>query len=152
MKLQVAISGFMGQATVLLCVIDDDTGVLTIGKQAPFTEERKEGFALVTNLDLPDYDFEFTDKHLSDAIRSYFSRAGQDMVAFAPSLTRYQPDNRIEKDTVDESGPRYRISPDIDNGQIAVLAAVAFATKQKPISAAAEMMNELSQLYAITTI
>lgn len=152
MKLQVLISGFMGQATTLLCVVDDDTGVLTIGKQVPFSEARMEGFALASNMDLPECDYLFTDKHLRDAIRSYFSRGGQDMVAFAPSLVRYKPDNRIEKDAVDESGPRYRISPDIDNGQIAVLAAVAFADAQQPLKAVMTAINDLSDFYSITTI
>lgn len=152
MKVQVNITGFQGPAITLLCVIDDDTGVLTVGKQAEYTEKRMKGFALAANMDLPDCDFMFTDKHLRDAIRSYFSRVGQDTVAVVPALARYLPDNRIEKDAVDESGPRYRISPDVDNGQIGVLAAVAFADAQRPIGAAMSAMQELSEFYSITTI
>lgn len=152
MKVQVTIAGFMGQPVTLACVIDDETGVLTVGKQVAYNEDRIEGFAVVSNLDLADCDYLFTDKHLRGAIRSYFSRSGQDTIAIVPALARYQPDNKIERDAVDETGPRYRISPDIDNGQIAVLAAVAYADAQRPISAAMDAMQELSDFYSITTI
>lgn len=152
MKVQICIGGYQGPAITIGCVIDDKTGVLTVGKQYDFTEKRMEGFALVTNLDLPDYDFLFTDDHLREAIRNYFRRVGQETIGIAPTLLRYQPDNRIERDAVDESGPRYRISPDIDNGQLAVLAAVAYAESQGKIQSAISAAHELSDFYGITTI
>lgn len=152
MKLQVVIGGYMGQPVTIGCVIDDDTGVLSVAKVFDHSEKRMEGFAVVSNMDLPDCDFLFTDKHLRDAIRSYFARVGQDMVGIAQQLARFDPTNRIEKDAVDETGPRYRISPDIDNGQVAVLAAVAFAESQRPVNAALSAMQDLNDFYSVTTI
>jgi hypothetical protein len=152
MLVQVSIAGFSGQPATLACVINDQSGVLVIAKSVTYTEERLSGAALVTNLDLPDYDFRFTDAHLRESIRSFFTRTGQDMLVIAADMRRYDPTNRIERDAVEESGPRYRISPDIDNGQVAVLAAVAFADSQKPVTASISAMNELADFYSVTTI
>ena len=43
-------------------------------------------------------------------------------------------------------------SPDIDNGQVAVLAAVAFAESQRPVNAALSAMQDLNDFYSVTTI
>lgn len=153
MRIITIISGFQGQAVALASVLDEKTGVLVVAKQLAYREDRpKPDMALVSNLDLQSCDFLFSDKHLRDAIRSYFTRRSQGMLEIDSALGRYLPDNRIEQDGVDESGRKFKISPDIDNGQIAVLATVAFIEAQKPISAAIDMANELSDFYRITTI
>lgn len=153
MRIITIISGFQGSAVTIASVFDEKTGVLVVAKQIGYREDRpKPDMALVSNLDLQSCDFQFTDKHLRDAIRSYFTRRSQGMLDIDSSLARYLPDNRIEQDGVDESGRKYRIAPEIENGQIAVLATVAFIEAQKPISAAIDMANELSDFYRITSI
>lgn len=153
MRIVTIISGFSGQALTLASVFDEKTGVLVISKQLAYREDRpKPDFAIVSNLDLPACDFTFTEKHLREAIRSYFTRRSQGMLEIDSALGRYLPDNRIEQDGVDEGGRKFRIAPEIDNGQIAVLATVAFIEAQRPISAAINMADELADFYRVMTI
>lgn len=158
MRIQATISGFTGEAVTLLSVLHEDTGVLVIAKKVRFREERIEApegepqFAVVTNLDLPDMDMRFTDAHLRNAIRDYFTRRAQGTLDMAEGVRQFEPDQRIEQDGVDENGRRYRISSDISNAQIAVLATVAFISNQGGIRAVTSAMDELAEFYRVTRI
>lgn len=153
MKIQSTIAGFAGEPCTLVGSLDDRTGVLVIVKQIRYREERIDpSFALVTNLDLPELDLHFRDDHLSETIRVYYTRKAQMTMDLLPEVRRYEPDNKIEQESVDEGGRRYRIAPDIQNGQIAVLAAVALVQAQTGFKAAVEMADELSDFYRVETI
>lgn len=152
MRIQANIAGY-GETITLVGVLDDETGVLVVMKKVPYSEKRlKDDFALVTNADLPEYDFRFTDEHIGPAIRSYFNRSSQGSIDISDELARYRPDNRIEKDKVDERGPSYRISPEIDGGQFAILAMTAFVDCQQGIATAMGAMDEMAELYDVVTI
>ncbi|SER35668.1 MULTISPECIES: hypothetical protein [Pseudomonas] len=150
-KIQVSIGGYQGRPVTLLCALDDSTNVLTIAAESPILTERKEGFAVVTNQDTDSFDMKFTDDLIRDAITSYYARSSQETLAVLDALARFSPDNAITKDSFDERGPRYRISPDIQNGQLAILAACAFADRQQPMNAITSMASELMQLYQAYT-
>lgn len=153
MKIQSTIAGFAGQPTTIIGSLDERTGVLVMVKEVKFREERiDETFALVSNLNLPELDFRFGDDHLGSAIRTYFTRRAQTTIDIMQELQRHLPDNKIESDAVDEGGRRYRIHPEIMNGQIAILAAVALCEKQDPFNAAMQMQEELIDFYRVTSI
>lgn len=153
MRILTVISGYQGPPIALASVLDESTGVLVIAKQLSYREDRPApDMAVVSNLDLKACDFLYTDARLRDSIRAYFARRGQGTLEIESILGRYMPDNKIEQDGVDESGRKFRISPDIDNGQIAVLATVAFVEAQKPIAHSISAMDELADFYRITSI
>lgn len=151
-KFQVSIAGYSGVATTLHCVILAADNVLVIAEEHPLEEERREGFGMVTNLDLPAVDYRFSDKLMRDSIISFFVRDSQQTLDLVDKLARHAPHNAITNDGYDDNGPRYRINPDITNGQMAVLAACAFADVQSPISKAMAMMDDITALYQLTTI
>lgn len=153
MRIQVNAAGYAGLPVSMLFLFQEETGGLRADRTVKFREGRvKDDFALVTNLDLPDLDYRFQDKHLSEAIRSYFTMAGQGLLDIGNELGRYDPKEKIEMDGVDESGRRYRIHDEIDNGQMAILMAISFVESQKPIRSIIDMTNELSDFYSIKTI
>lgn len=155
MNFSVSISGYGATGSkpvTVLCVYDEGTGVLVAGKEVSFKEQRVEGFSMVTNLQLAERDFLFTDDHLRDAIRGYYARSGQGLIDVSDELSRWLPDNKIELNGVDERGPKYQLSPEIGNGEVAVLAAVAFVLAQEPITGALGAMEEFNELYKITAI
>lgn len=153
MRIQVNAAGYHGEPVTLMCLLDERTGVLVISRKINYREERaKEDIALVTNMDLPDLDFRFLDKHLSEAIRCFFTRDGQGLLEIEKDLAQYSPKERIEMVGVDEGGRRYNIHDEITNGQMAVLMAVAFVENQKPITAMIDAANELLDFYTVTTI
>lgn len=153
MKIQASIAGFGGEPASLLANLDANTGVLVIVKQIKFREERAAAdLALVSNLDLPDLDYRFEDKHLRDTIRAYYTRKAQLTLDIMTDVKRHEPDNKIEQEAVDEGGRRYRVAPDITNGQMAVLAIIAMVETQSGFSAAVEMLDELAEMYRVQSI
>jgi hypothetical protein len=152
-KFLVSIAGYSGPAITLVCAYDQRDDVLIIAQEeTPLVEERREGFGMVTNLNLSAIDLRFDDLRLRDSIRDYFRRTSQDTIDLIDKLARHSPDNAVTNDGFDDHGPRFRIAPDITNGQIAVFAACSFAGAQSPISAAISMMDDISELYSIVTI
>lgn len=147
----VSISGFSGPPTTLVCVLDE-SGVLVVAKSIAFTEERVKDFAMVSNMDLQANDYRYTDDDMREAIRAYFTRMAQGLIDLVDELSRFQPHQAIEKDQIDESGPRYRLSPDITNGQLAVLAAVSYAERQSPLRSTLDAMDEITKLYEFMSI
>lgn len=151
-KFLVSIAGYSGPSVTLVCAYDQRDDVLIVAQEEPLVEVRREGFGMVTNLDLPAIDLRFDDSRIRDAIRDYFRRQSQDTIDLIDKLARHSPDNAVTNDGFDERGPRYRIAPDITNGQIAVFAACCFADAQSPINAAITMMDDISELYGFVTI
>lgn len=150
MKFVVSISGYGtdGAQPVTVGCFYDESGVLVVDRSMPFAEARPEGFALVTNLPLQTRDFLFVEDHIRDSIRDYYAMSGQELIDIDDSLMRYRPDGKIEREGIDERGPKFRLSPDIGNGEVAILAAVAFVMGQEPITGAMEAMSDFTKLYA----
>ena len=163
-KLQASFTGYNGSPTTLLAVIDDDTGILVIANQIAYKETRhiqqKDGdgeisesdFTLISNVDAGETDFLFVDEMLRDAIRSFYSRKSQGMIDILEKLARYNPDNKIERDSVDEKGPSYKIMPDIENGQMAVLALTAFYERYMQNNTVNSAVDSMLDFLGIETI
>lgn len=151
-KFLVSIAGYGGPSITLVCAYDQRDDVLIVAQEEPLVEVRREGFGMVTNLDLPAIDLRFDDSRIRDAIRDYFRRQSQDTIDLIDKLARHSPENAVTNDGFDDRGPRYRIAPEITNGQIAVFAACCFAGAQSPINAAITMMDDIADLYSIVTI
>lgn len=153
MRIQTSVSGFGGRPVTLLSIYDEGAGTLTIAKAVDYREAKiAPDMAVVSNVDLPERDAHFTDDQLRDSIRAYFAMSATDYLILDDSLARFRPDNRIEQDKVDESGRKYRVAPEIDNGQIAVLATVWFAESQKGISSMLESFDFDSGSFSVETI
>lgn len=115
LKIQIVIAGYGGEPVTLVASLDNN-GILVVVKDIAYREEKvSHEFSLVSNLDLPQTDFRFDDKDLRNTIRSYFTRIAQETLILNNPVARFRPDNKIERDTVDERGQRYRIAPDINS-------------------------------------
>lgn len=147
MKIYASISGYSGEPVTLLALIDHTTGVLAIGKKVQYRENREEGFAFVTNTRAKAYDCLFTEEHLSGAITLFKELEGGGTVALADEITKYRP--RVESDGVDEKGQKWRLSPDMQNGEVAVLALVHFMESQRRIQGTLNAMDSLMDLVSI---
>ncbi len=150
MKFVVSISGYGtdgAQAVTLVCFHDAESGVLIVDSSMTFAEHRPDGFALITNLPLQTRDFLFTEDHIRDSIRDYYAMSGQELIDIDDSLMRYRPDGKIEREGIDERGPKFKLSEDIGNGEVAILAAVAFVMGQEPINGAMQAMGDFTKLY-----
>jgi hypothetical protein len=133
--IQAIFAGFMNKPAALYSVYDDERLVLAVSVMAEFTRERREGCVLITNdSTLPDYDVLFTEEKFQDAISCYFTllngvavdNASKRLV-IADKAMRSDPAIALEVDGMNETGTKYRISPDITSAQMAVLATAWYA-------------------------
>lgn len=147
LKIQTSIAGFAGRPVTLISVHDDETDILVVAKAVEYTESRIGDCVMVSNLPLSSVEVMFSDDDLCAAIRHYYARKSRDLLDLDDSLLRYEPENRIESDGVDERGRKYRISPEIDNGQLAVLATVAFVEKNASVRSALDMADDILSMF-----
>lgn len=151
--IQASIAGYEGKASTILAKYSADSGIVTIAAEKPFSRDRlAKEVAMISNLDVPERDWFFSEDELGVAISAYFEAKGQGEIIIVDALNRYLPDNKIEKDTVDEKGRNFRISPDVENGQVAILAIVAYVRKNKAANAAIDMMQDMADFYGVMTI
>lgn len=147
MDIVVSISGYTGLPVSLLAMLDHASGVLAIAKEIRFREEREEGFAFVTNTRAPAYDCLFKEDQLAGAITVYKESEGSGVVALSESVAKFRP--RVDSDGVNEHGQKWRLHPDMSNGEVAVLALVHFMEQQRRIQGALDAMDDLMDLVSI---
>lgn len=138
-SLQCTIGGLSAGAVTggdtLFAALDVVTGTLLVdmseSQPQGMPERRRPGCAVVTNNPASeDYDALFTEADMRAAIADYFAFAGRGLLVLEDSQARHNPGSRIAPDGVDESGIKYRVAPDISNGQLAVVVLCWFALKQ----------------------
>jgi hypothetical protein len=148
-KMRVNIAGFAGSAVSVYCAFDPATDVLLIGSVAEeYQAGPREDFLKITNTGTDAaFDAVFQNDETKEAIEAYFALASMRLIVMKESAKRLTPDAKIERDGMDERGPKYRIAPDIGCGQVAVLVASLFAKKQRAHAAAAESFKEFQLIH-----
>lgn len=153
MDIQASIGGFQGRAVTLLSNYDPETGIVAIAVEKTYSPDKlADDMALISNMELKARDWLFDEASFGVAIAEYFNMKAQGLLAISDSLTRFAPDNKIEADTVDERGRNYRIHADVDNGQVAILATLAYVKQMKSADDSLDMLDELTSFYSGLTI
>ena len=149
-KIQASIIGFGKPATVF-AMYDEKSRILLVSTIAKdYQRERLNECLLITNDLTTDRDALFSIDDFKDGIAAFFDFEGS--VATDGKTTRliYQDDAQrakpvIEKDGIDASGYKYRVSEDAKSEQIAVLAICLFCHKRlHAINTALDMFDELN--------
>ncbi len=151
MRLQAVIGGYAGEATCVIGNYDVKTGVLVVANKMKYREARIEpDLALITNLTFEESDFIFKEEDFRNAIRHFFSMKGQKLIVLHTTIDgSLDPSNQIERQGIDENGPKYAIMPDMSNGAMCVLAMVAYVSKQQSIISAIETAEEMSDWFSV---
>lgn len=128
-----AMAGTGGET--VLGVLDVNSGVLLVDMAVPVRagakEMRHNDCAVCTNNPgSEDYDHLFTEADIRDAINDYFAFAGRSLLVLDEAVNKHNPSSKIEPDGIDDRGRKYRVAPDISNGQLAVIVLCWFATRQ----------------------
>ena len=135
--IQSTVSGYGGKPVSLFSAYDPDAEVLAISVEADYRRERRENCVVLTNdLTVP-RDGLFTEDDMQDGINAFFSlKTGIASDGKSPRLTfgsragRADPSSVIEKDGVDTSGFRYRISDAVTCSQVAAVITCWYAYKR----------------------
>lgn len=148
--IQASISGYNGKPATVYSVYDHESAILAVSVEAEFCRERKSSdIVLISNDKMTNYDSFFEEKLFLQGIESYLALAkgvaangvGARLV-FADRAKRSDPMSAIEMDGMNESGSRYRISPDVTNAQVAALASCWYAHKQAGLAEIAINLHE----------
>lgn len=144
-KMRINCSGYQGEAVSVFGMFDMETDVLLIGQRAKkYDTEPRDGFLRITTQDRdPTHDGVFLEEQTRDAIVAFFELEAMNLIQFGEGLSSLDPKNKIERDGMDTGGMKYRIAPDISNGQVAVLIAAHTAVGQRAVGRAGEFFGDL---------
>lgn len=146
-RIQAEITGYQGQAINLLGALDTDSGLFIVAKELPIGE-RTEGAIVVSNDPRSERrDSMFTEDRIQEAIRLFFRAQATGMIELLQSMSKHDPAHRIEAGGMDENGTKYRLSPDVSNGNIAVLALLCTADITYKAESATDFSNELAEMF-----
>lgn len=122
--MQAEITGYKGVSVNILAALDSESGLVIASKElAP--GERRPGAMIVSNDPRSETrDRLYTEDSFSDSIRSYFRAVSSKMIELLPAVSKYDPTQYIETNGMGENGIRYRLSDEVSNGNVAVLALV----------------------------
>ena len=152
-QLQATIGGFSGRPQSVFAALDDATGILVVAAISE-ARPRREGCIVIHSDSRADRDGVFDpEEHLKDAIRAYYALredVAEDgksaKLRFSERAMFADPAGIIETDGFDARGPKYRVSPEARNAQVATLALCRFARLQQTMADVVEMAGTLDRL------
>lgn len=154
-QIQATFIGYGGSACSLFSALDPDTDMLVIGAQAEYRTQRRNGCIVLTNNPEIPRDSLFTEDDIKSAIAAFYAlKAGvakdnkSSRLVFSDRAARANPEQSIEKDGIDESGQKFRISESVTCSQIAALATCLYAMRAGTVERAVQMMEDFSVLSA----
>lgn len=143
--LRINIAGFHGDPVSLYGAFDHADDLLLISDSKEYDGGPAPDLLKVSNQERDSHrDDLVSDEDMQDAIRAFFEMDGLKLLALGDKAKRHNPSNKIERDGVDEGGVRYRISPDITCSQVAVMFACLAAKRQRSVTGAMSIMEEIS--------
>lgn len=152
-QIQATFAGYGGGARTLFSAYDPASRVLVIAKDADYREQRRPGCVVLTNIDGIACDSRFTDGDIRDAISAYYALnkgvsvdGKSNRLMLDPSVTRANPEAVIERDGIDDRGPKYRIAEGITCVQMAALATCLHALRADTVERTVNMAKRFERL------
>jgi hypothetical protein len=152
-QIQATFAGYAGGARTLFSAYDPASRVLVVAKDAEYREDRRKGCVLLTNIEGIPHDSLFAMNDLRDAIDAYYALKngvaadgkGARLV-FDPTVLRASPEAVIERDGIDDRGPKYRIADTISCVQLAVLVTCWHAMKSDAVERTVKLAKRFERL------
>jgi hypothetical protein len=142
-KIQASFAGYGGSPCTVLATLADDGGAIYVAKVIDFKQDRFQDSVIISNMGLDAAESQFLESDLGEAISAYLQSKNGGLVNFSTSAQQSDPGGAIEQDGITEAGRKMRISPDIKNQQVGVLAICLYATKASTNSKVMKMMGDL---------
>lgn len=154
-KIQATVSGYSGRACSLFSAYDQESKVLVIGAEGKYQEDRRDDCIVITNIAHISRDWLFREDDFMSSIKAFFAlKAGvaadkqSARLAFTDRAVRANPDQAIEQDGIDASGPKYRVADGITSTQVAALATCLYAMRADSIERSVKMAESLQKVLA----
>jgi len=155
--IQATVVGYSGKPCTIFSVYDPDSRVLAVSVESGYRSQRRDNCMVITNDTNIERDGLFTEEDLQQSINAFFNMQGgvsadgkTSRLVFSDKAARTNPAQSIEKDGIDSSGQRYRISESITAAQVAALATCWYAeSKIETINRALNMAEKLIEIELI---
>lgn len=143
--MRINIAGYAGPAATLFAAFDPATDMLAIVRRAKDYEPGpRDGFLKITNQNRDGaYDALYLEEETRESILAFFDLDSLKLLSLKGDAARCNPANKIERDGMDDTGLKFRFHPDINNEQVAVLAACLFAGRQRAVSQMKSFAEEM---------
>lgn len=152
-QMQATFAGYGGGATTLFSAYDPASRVLVVAKDAGYRAQRRPGCVVLTNIDGIPCDSRFDVDALREAIAAYYAlRHGVAAdgrgarLVFDSTVLRASPEAVIERDGIDDRGPKYRIADNITCVQMAALATCLHALRADDVERAVTLARRFERL------
>ncbi|MEJ7804441.1 MAG: hypothetical protein WKG03_00755 [Telluria sp.] len=146
-RIQAEISGYGGPAVNVLGALDPESGLLIVARELKLGERLDDVLVVSNDPRAERRDRLFSEDDLQDAIRLFFRAQSTGMIELLPTVSKFEPAHKIESNGIDENGTKYRLSPDITNGNIAVLALTKLADATYRAQSATDFAEEMASLF-----
>lgn len=163
-QIQATFVGYGGNPRTIFSAYDENADVLAIAVDVEYQRERRDGCIVLSNDKSIQWDDWFGPDEMQAGIHAFFEMkngmaadARSSRITFSDRAIRANPEQSIERDGFDETGPRYRVSDGVTCAQVAVLATCIYALKVRAINDSMDMMTELQgafnrHYYGLVTI
>lgn len=151
--LQAEISGYKGPVVNLLAAVDaggDDaaaTGLVIVSQELAYGERTPGALVVCNDPRGVARDYLFDESKLAAAIDLYFRAESTGMVELLAAVQRHKPTSAVQATGLDAGGTRYQFSPDITNGQIAILAIMYAANNSLSIEETSAFAQEMADMF-----
>jgi len=140
--MRINVAGYFGRPVSVFAAYAPSTDILLVSREGEYEVAERPGFLHVTNQFRDEHhDAVFSEQDLKAAIGAYFELNALRLLTLGAKVQRLSPDSKIERMGVDERGANYRIAPDINCAQVAVMVACLFASRQRGVNAAQDMAD-----------
>ncbi len=140
--MRINVAGYFGRPVSVFAAYAPATDILLVSREGEYEATERPGFLHITNQVRDEHhDAVFTEQDLKEAIGAYFELDALRLLTLGPKVQRLSPDSKIERMGVDERGMNYRIAPDINCAQVAVMVACLYASRQRGVDAAQDMAD-----------
>ncbi len=146
-RIQAEITGYGGRVANVLGALDMESGLFIVAKELAAAERVEDAIVVSNDPRAERRDSLFDEDKLQNAIRLFFRAQATSMIELLPNVTKFDPSHKIEANGLDEKGSKYRLSPDVSNGNVAVLALMDAADRAYGAQAATEFSDELAGLF-----
>ena len=146
--MRINVAGFKGEPVSMFAAYDPGSDMLLVRESRTLERAARPKFLHVSNIPGQIACDTFIDEsQISDAITAFFMLQTQGLIKLETKAVRFDPANKIERDGMDDSGIKYRIAPDISNGQVAIILAAFAATRQRAVAATLEDAEDLMSFF-----
>lgn len=145
--MRINVAGYFGRPVSVFAAYSPGTDILLVSREGEYETAERPSFLHITNQFRDEHhDAVFTEHDLKEAIGAYFELDALRLLTLGPKVQRLSPDSKIERMGVDERGMNYRIAPDINCAQMAVMVACLFANRQRHVDAAQDVADVLTAI------